>query len=198
MPAFRISVDDDVMATVNTEGFDMFTVHVSGNRSWECRAMVDVAAGRYPTGAPSTYVIFLPDMQLLAGQRVTVALLEDGVTGPAGKTIDELYPDEQGAPEIHDFGITEERMAEIAALPVWHDNFAFDYLSSDGTSIAVETPAEDDSFRLTLLWDSLGGAKSARVSLTSNNIVNIQARKFGNLYVEQRLEVGGYVSLTLR
>jgi hypothetical protein len=198
MPAFRISVDDDVMATVNTEGYDMFTVHVNGNRSWECRARVHVAAGRYPAGAPSTYLIFLPDMQLLAGQRVTIALFEDGVTGPAGKTIDELYPDEPRLPETHDFSITDERIAEIAALPVWHDRFAFDYLSSDGTSIAVETPPEDDSFSLTLLWDSLGGADPARVALRSNNILNIQARKFGNVYVEQRLKVGGYVSLTLR
>ena len=186
------------MATVNTEGFDLITVHVSGNRTWECRAMVDVAAGRYPTDAPSTYLIFLPDMQLLAGQRVTIALLADGVTGPAGKTIDELYPDESSLPEAHDFSITDDRMAEIAALPVWHDSFAFDYLSSDGTSMAIQTPPEDDSFSLNLLWDSMGGANPARVSLTSNNIVNVQARKFGTLYAEQRLEVGGYVSLTLR
>jgi hypothetical protein len=198
MPAFRISVDDDVMATVNTEGFDLITVHVSGNRTWECRAMVDVAAGRYPPGAPSSYLIFLPDMQLLAGQRVTIALLADGVTGPAGKTIDELYPDESSLPETHDFSITDDRMAEIAALPVWHDSFAFDYLASDGTSMAIQTPPEDDSFSLSLLWDSMGGANPARVSLTSNNIVNVQARKFGTLYAEQRLEVGGYVSLTLR
>jgi hypothetical protein len=198
MPAFRISVDDDVMATVNTEGYDMITMHVSGNRTWESRAVVDVAAGRYPPGAPSSYLIFVPEMQLVVGQRVTIALLEDGVTGPSGKTIDEVYPDLPAVPGTGGFTITDERIAEIAALPVWHDRYAFDYTSSDGTSLSFQTPPEDDSFSLTLLWDSMGGANPARVSVTSNNIENIQARKFGHQHVEQRLEVGGWVSLTLR
>lgn len=198
MPAFRISVDDDVMATVNTEGYDFITVHVSGNRTWESRGVVTVAAGRYPPDAPSAYLIFVPDMQLAVGQRVTIALLDDGVTGPAGKTIDELYPDQADEAAPHGFTITDQRIAEIAELPIWHDSFAFDYTSSDGTSVSFETPPDDDSFSFTLLWDSMGGANPARVSMTSNNIVNIQARKFGNQYVEQRLEVGGYLSLTLR
>lgn len=197
MPAFRISVDDDVMATVNTDGYDLVAVSIGGNRNCEQRAILDVAAGRYPAGAPSSYLIFVPELQLAAGQHVTIAMLEDGVTGPAGRTIDELFPDGAGEAAAAGFDVTDDMVAEAAQGPHFHDSYAFEFTGGDGGKQALRTPPGDDVFTFNLLWDSMTRPSRARVSLSSNNFDHVRAREGGHQHVQAELAIGQQLSLKI-
>ena len=196
MPAFRIAIDNVVQATINTADWEIIAVHLSGSHRSKALATLYAGGGRYSGNAPATHVIWLPEYDLAAGQRLDIWLDAEGETRPAGKTIAELYPDAEPVPADHDFSITDEVLAEIASRPTFHASYAFDFTSSNGTSLAVRTPPEDDGFMLGVLWDA-GRPEQCRVSLHSSNLTHLQARQAGNSYVQEVLAVGGHVSLTL-
>jgi hypothetical protein len=75
-------------------------------------ADLEVSGGSYPDGRESTYLTWVSALSLQPGQVITVLLLENAPTSHLGKTIAELFPDEEPSATT-DFKPTPEIIAEI-------------------------------------------------------------------------------------
>ncbi len=94
-PALLISVDGTAVASVCTADVDVAHVEVSGTVTDESTAWLHVSGGLYPQGAASTHLTWVDFVPIQIGQRIRVEFVASGSTFPPGKTIDELYPDEE-------------------------------------------------------------------------------------------------------
>lgn len=195
MPAFRIGVDDRVIATVDTTGMAVIDICVTSMRTWQPRATIEVV-GLPIDAPPDTHasIYFVTEYKLVAGQRVTVELLTAGATSPAAKTTAELYPD---APpyEPPDFSPAPASQADHAARPVFHDNFEFSFTASTGTTAAAHIPAGHEGVSLNILWPYLD-ENEAHMSVRSQGPF-LSAEYPGAVYVLEKLRVGGSLTYTV-
>ncbi|MBR8094966.1 hypothetical protein KDX09_37150, partial [Burkholderia cenocepacia] len=68
--------------------------------------------------------------------------------------------------------------------------------ASSGASFHGETTAGEDSFALSILWDSMH-PEQARVSLHSNSLDNLEARGPLTYLFKADLSFGGFVDITV-
>lgn len=162
MPALRIEVDDVVVATVSTAGMTMIDVRLASRRTMAPRACLDVGGA---TAAPTTMLTFVAVRELSPDQRVTVALVADGATEPAGRTFAELFPDDPDPGPLQRPDPAWARQ-QYAALPVHHQRYAYDVATSSGANVRGVTPEGIESLVLSVVWHADDGAYAA-VQLTS-------------------------------
>ena len=155
MPALQIAIDGENLATVNTDGLQMLAVHVHGGRSDDALAWVDF----HGTTTESEFLTWLADRDLRPGQTVTLRFLETGETSARGKTIDELYPDdEEDVDEAADKEPDEElsptaMLAILKARPLFRDGYGLSLRLAQGQSVEGRTTPEEHGFGLTVLWN---------------------------------------------
>lgn len=195
MPALTVSIDGITLATVSTDGYDVMSVRVGGTRIDENLATLDLSGGSYPESGESTYLTWISDVPLQAGQVVTVTFLDAALTSHAGKTIEELFPDEPPSKQT-DFRPTADMFAELRAMPTLRDRFSFSLVSSSGTNFAGETTTDEHGFGFTVLWNSLNPDR-ARASLHSYTLSNLEARGPMNNHSEEKLHYGDWVQFEL-
>lgn len=200
MPTFHISLDGQTIAAVNTEGYHVLTMHINGSRDSEQLATLDVSGGRYERDMPPVSLTWVSDIPLLANQLVAISMDGQGATSHAGKTIAELFPDEPVGdatePRITDFTLSAEQMEEIRRRPVFHDKFAFEFKSSRGTDVAVQTAPEEDFFSFSVLWNWMEA--EAYVAVRSSTLDNLEARQPGRSHARERLAVGDHLSFQMK
>lgn len=195
MPALSVSIDGVTLATVSTDGYDVMSVRVGGTRIDDGMATLDLSGGSYPEVGESTYLTWINDISLQTGQVVTVTFLEAASSSHAGKSIEELFPDEPPSTQTN-FKPTAEMFAELRAMPVLRDRFSFRLASSSGTNFAGETTPDEHGFGFTVLWNS-SNPERARVSLHSYTLGNLEARGPMSNHVEEKLPYDGWVRFEL-
>lgn len=195
MPALSVSIDGVTLATVSTDGYDVLSVRAGGTRIDNELATLDLSGGSYPEFGESTYLTWISDVPLQAGQVVTVTFLETASSSHGGKTIEELFPDEPPSTQT-DFKPTAEMFAELRATPTLRDRFSFRLVSSSGTNFAGETAPDEHGFGFTVLWNS-SSPERASASLHSYTLNNLEARGPMNNHVEERLRYGEWVQFEL-
>ncbi|MCA8251592.1 hypothetical protein LGN12_31105 [Burkholderia multivorans] len=181
--------------SVSTDNLSMLAATVSGMLIHEAIASLNVAGGNYSQSGPSTYLTWIADTPLRAGQQIRVLFHQDGQSSHAGKTIDELYPDEPPVTQT-DFTPTAEMFQKLRAMPKVREKFLIDLNASSGASFHGETTAGEDSFALSILWDSMHPER-AKASLYSNSLNNLQARGPLNYLFKADLSFGGFVELRI-
>jgi len=196
MPALDITLDGTRIATVSTDGFNVMSVNLGGTLVDEEFASLDVAGGSYPEGAPSTYLSWVCQQVLQPGQRIQVTFLESAASSHAGKTIDELFPDEPPSSQT-DFTPTGEMMRELRARPRRREKFSFHLTSSNGKALNAETQPEEHGFGFSVLWNSYQPER-ARVSLHSYTLESLENRGPMNTHVREQLGYGDAVELQFR
>jgi len=195
MPALEIIVDGDTVMMVSTDNLSMLTARVSGMLIHEAIASLNVAGGNYSQSGSSTYLTWIADTSLQAGQQIRVLFHQDGQSSHAGKTIDELYPDEPHLAQT-DFTPTAQMFQTLRAMAKVREKFIIDLSASSGASFHGETTAGEDSFALSILWDSMH-PEQARVSLHSNSLDNLEARGPLTYLFKADLSFGGFVDITV-
>jgi hypothetical protein len=189
MPCLRITLDEVLLAAVPCEGFDVITARISGTRIEGDFANIGVTGGSYPDEGESTYLTWVNELALLPGQRVCVTLSEEGAASHAGKTIEELFPDEDTEASTDDFKPTQEIFEELRAKPKLREGYAFRYHSTLGTQCAGHTKPEEYGFGFTALWNSHRPERIS-VSVNSYTIESIESRTPGTDHVHEYLQVG--------
>jgi hypothetical protein len=195
MPALSVSIDGNTIATVCTDGYDTLSIHAGGTRIDDDLANLDIAGGSYPKDGESTYLTWVNALPLQSGQVVIISFIESATSSHAGKTIEELFPDEEPI-EMPDFKPTTEMFNELRAKPKLRDQFYFRLESSLGTSFVGETTPDEHGFGFTILWHS-SHPERARVSLHSYTLESMEARGPTNYHVEERIHVGDSVRLEI-
>lgn len=195
MPALEIMVDGDTVVMVSTNNLSMLAATVSGMLIHEAIASLNVAGGNYSQSGSSTYLTWIADTPLQAGQRIRVLFHQDGQSSHAGKTIDELYPDEPPVAQT-DFTPTAEMFQKLRAMPKVREKFVIDLNASSGASFHGETTVDEDSFALSILWDYMHPERT-RVSLHFHSLDNLEARGPLNYQFKDDMVYGGFIEIRI-
>jgi len=195
MPAIQVSIDGEVVAALSTTGRDVVAVDIGGTRIDEYLATLNVAAGTYPEGGESSYLIWVDQRPLHTGQSVEISLRPNLVDSHPGKSINALYG-ENPCEVPAEAKSVDELIEELQQHPVLREGFAFTFASSAGTTYTGETSSTDHGFGCSVLWNS-HNPEHARVSLRSYTLESLRTRSDGTSHVSERLSEGGSIRLAV-
>lgn len=92
MPLIAVEIDGQRVAAARCDDFHVVDARVSGSLVEPQFSTVELTTSTYPESGEGTYLIWLNEIELKAGQVIELKLLSDGEVIGAGKTIEELYP----------------------------------------------------------------------------------------------------------
>lgn len=198
MTIFSIAVDGDVVAAVDNDGLSMLSVHVRGSVT-EPHAAVLSCDGTLTAGHADGYRVWLRELQLRAGQVVTVRMDDSAAAvTPA-----------QDPPGPH-HGLSPESVATLGrtfvppgALDVaaargharLRPGFSFALDLSNGKGCDVRSDPADELFQSLVIWTLDWEPECARVQATVTSRERILRREPGTPAFEGRLFRGDSVTI---
>lgn len=191
MPALSVSVDGEELATVATAGLSMIAVRLDGSR-WDTEAAtLDMSGGNYRDGA-SRHLTWIDLRSVAPGQVLRVACIADEQTNPAGKTFEDMFPDEPRCTQT-DFTPTAAMFEEIRARPLLRAGYTFRLATSAGMDYTGRTREDEYGFSLSVLWTALYRPECARFSLRSHTVEQLRARAPARDHVRGDLWLGQHL-----
>ncbi|OYO27620.1 hypothetical protein CD932_20905 [Janthinobacterium sp. PC23-8] len=179
---------------INLAGMEVVDVSVHGALDYNPKATLH-AMGVNPSAGGCDSLIWLPEQALLAGQVVRVTLLEACEQPDRGRTMEELFPDDEPCTQT-DFTIDDAMAAQLRARPQLHQAFAVQASTSQGQQAAAVSDPRNTSFTFGVVWDFTGPDK-ARVRLTTHCLDDVLARRAGSAHLEAMLALGDSASFVL-
>jgi hypothetical protein len=191
MSSISIEVNGRGIATISLAGIEVVDVFVHGALDREQKAILSAMGGNYSEGGCG-HLIWIADRCLLPGEVLSVRFNEACDTATPGKTIDELYPDEEPSTKS-DFSISDEMAAEIRARPRLHERF----IVQVETSLAQQAKATSDDlntdFTFSFLWNRFQ-PDQVRVRLATYCLDDVLARTGGTEHLKNTLSIGDDVT----
>jgi hypothetical protein len=192
MPGFSISLNGRNVAVVSTQGLNLLSVRIHGDVVGPEFAALDVSGGNYGEGQENVSLTWVAEQALHPGDQVSITLLDAATSSHAGKTIDELYPEDEQP--MGPWPSMELAFQQLATMPKVRTGFRFEVVSSQGDAIRSQTAPNDHLFAFSVLWNWLHPER-ARVSLSSNSLEQVEKREGGHDHTEFMLQCGQSVSL---
>ena len=187
MPALCLLLDGELLATVNTKGYDVVSVHVHGTRTDVEFATLEMSGGIYPGNGESTHLVWVNHRELPPSQRVEVRFQEKGETHPRGKTIEELFPEETEGEEPVEFKPTEAMVAELRSKPTLRSGYELQFAGTSGATFSGRTAPSDHGFSFTVVWNS-HRPNRASLSLHGYTIDELESRAPMRDFVREYIE----------
>jgi len=194
MPCLSIELDGTRVTMISLADMDVVDVSVHGALDRNPKAGLH-AMGVNPSAGGSGSLIWLPEQALLAGQVVRVTLLEACEEPDRGRTMEEIFPDDEPCMQT-DFTISEAMAAEIRARPQLHQAFAVQASTSQGQQAVAVSDPRNTSFTFGVVWD-FTRPDQARVRLTSHCLDDVLARRAGPSHLQALLSLGDSASFVL-
>jgi hypothetical protein len=194
MPGISVEVNGTRIATINLAGMEVVDLSVSGALDRPPGAIIH-SGGSYRKDGAYSYLIWIAEHALLPGEVLMVSLDESCGIADQGKTIDELYPDEEPCTRT-DFTIDENMAAELRARPRLHEAFLVQADTSSGQHAAAASDDLNTDFSFSLLWDSFR-PNQARVRLATHCLDDVLSRTGGTTHLKTTLSVGDSASFVL-
>jgi len=186
-PGLAVSLNGTELVTISSDGLNILSVRVFGDRITPEFANLDISGGMYGEEEDQKYLIWEPDRIVLPGDKIAITLLENVTTSRPGKTIEELYPEDK---QPHGpWQPIEQVFQDLAQRPIVRERFTFTVTPPSSQSIRAETLPNDHSFGFSVTWVWLHPER-ARVSLSSNTVEGIAKREGGSTHAEFRLQYG--------
>ena len=194
MPCLSIQLDGAQVTTIDLDEMHVVDVSVRGSLDQVPRATLGAMGGNYGEGG-SGHVIWVSDLSVQPGQSVSVEFTEDCAMGDRGRTIQELFPDDEPCTET-DFALTEAMIAEIRARPNLHESFAVQIETSTGQHAIAVSNERSTSFTFRVLWDWTRPSQ-VRVHLSTHFLDDIIERNGGTNHMEEFLSFENGALFTL-
>ena len=154
MPLLAVRVDEQAVASVRCDHYHVVDVRVTGSLVDPQFATVELTASTHPEVGEGTFLMWLNELELQPGQVVTIDFLSDGDVVGAGRTIDELHPeDDESAPD--DEKSVEECFRELRARPNLRQSYSFLASTPTRSKQASRTVSGEFSFSFSVLWNWL-------------------------------------------
>jgi hypothetical protein len=192
MPGLAVTLNGKELATVSTEGCNLLSVRVAGDLISEEFASLDVSGGLYGEGIKEPTLTWVNLIPLNPGDEVEVTFLQEAMTSHPGKTLDELYPEEERP--MGPWEPLEKMFDDLAKEPRVRERFGFVITPPDGEPIRTATMPNDHSFGFSVSW-AWNHPERARVSLSSASLEDISKRVGGTDHAEFKLQIGQGVKL---
>ena len=194
MACIAIELDGAHIATIDLTGLDIVDVFVHGALDREMKAALTAMGGNYRDGGCG-HLLWLDERPLLAGQVLKVSLLAQCGAPDRGRSMQELYPDED-PPAGMDLTIDAETQAEMRARPQLHDAFAVCASTSRGLQAAVASDLRNTGYTFRVFWD-FTRPQATRVHLTTHCLDHVLAKELGPDHLEGELAPGEYATFSL-
>ena len=195
MASISVSLDGHLLVRVRTDNYDVVSVSASGTRVEDEFSELYISASSHPEHGESTHLIWLNSLVILPGQLVQVGFSKDGETTEAGKTIDELFPDELSSEPI-DFKPTSEMFTELRARPSKRAGYRIAVELPSGTRMFTQTTPEEHGYGFSVLWNWLHPER-ASVSLHSYTIDSMEHKTPMQYHAEEHLHLEPSVNVTI-
>ena len=193
-PGLAITLNGTELVTISSEGLNILSVRVHGDRIGPEFANLDISGGLYGEGEEHKHFIWESERVISPGDKLAVSLLENVTTSIPGKTIEELYPEDQ---QPHGpWQPMEQLFKDLAQRPKVRERFSFTVTPPAAASICAETLPGDHSFGFSVSWVWLHPER-ARVSLSSNKLEDIAKREGGLNHTDFRLQYGEQVQFSV-
>ena len=194
MPSLSIDLDGNRVSTIDLTPMEVVDVSVHGSLDQDPKAVLDAMGGNYTEGGCG-HLIWITETSLLPGEVLTVTLQEASSISDRGRSMGEIFPDEEPC-TLTDFSINDEMAAELRARPQLHEQFYVQAATSNCRAVAVKSDDRNTRFTFRVLWDFTRPSE-ARVHLTTNCLDDVIARKVGLKHLEATLSFGNFASFSL-
>lgn len=186
-PGFKVCLNGRELVTVSAEGRNMLHVRVNGVRANAEFAWLDVAGGWYGGDGPSSHLLWEADRLIQPGDEIEVTFLEDASTSRPGKTIEELYSENEekvGPPPS-----VEQILAQRALEPLLRDGYVLSLTPPNGEAIIAQTEPEEFDFGLSVHWVWMYPER-ATVYLSSSSLDKVARREPGRRHARFYISSG--------
>jgi hypothetical protein len=192
VPTITVTLNGQLLASVATDEYDVVSVHVHGARTNGEFASVHLSGGLHPQGHESTYLTWINSVLLKSEDSLEVRFSEFGQTSHPGKTIKELFPEEQEESQHKDFRPTPEMFAELRAKPQLRDGYDFSLTLPSGPLYKGRTNEAEHGFGFSVAWNSYRPLR-ASVSLYSYMIDSMEHQQPMRDHVRDNITLVGAV-----
>jgi hypothetical protein len=201
MPLLRVLVDGIQVAAVSTESLDVLAVDLSGTKIDETFAHIGLSGGRYPAGRESEHLIWLSELVVHPGQRVRVEVAASGENSHAGKTIDELFPEDaediEDSEEPQDLPLSRDAIVDnVAARAQMRTGYHFAVESSSGAACSAKVSADEHGFGISFLWNSVR-AERVSASLHTYSLEQLRAQEDSTYHWHEHLRAGDWAEVRI-
>jgi hypothetical protein len=194
MPHIAVNVNNVRIATINLASTRLMNVSVHGALDRPLKAAVDAMGGNYDEGGCG-HLTWLMEHPLKPGDIVRVHLNHGDATGDAGKTFEEMFPDETPSAQT-DFSISDTMAAEIRARPRLHAAFEVQASTSAGQYATATSDERHTDFRFSVLWDHFQ-PDQARIHLATHCLDHVLARMAGTTHLQTTIQAGESATFSL-
>jgi hypothetical protein len=194
MPSILVEVNGTRIASISLAELQVVDVSVHGRLDSEQKATLSAFGGNYDDGACG-HLIWVAERALLPGDMVKIMFNDSSDSADAGRTIEELYPDEEPCSRT-DFTISDTMAAEIRARPRLHETFIVQAETSSAQQVIATSDERNTNFMLGLLWNWIE-PKQARVRLATSCLDDMLARTGGNVHLQTINGYGEHASFSL-
>lgn len=194
MSSLCVELDGTRLTTISLADGDIVHVSVHGALDRNPKAVLDAAGGNYGPGGRG-YLIWVSELPMQAGAVLKVTLHEACENPDEGKTIQELFPDDEPCTQT-DFTLNDEMVAEIRARPQLHQAFSVQASTSRGGQAMAESDVHNTNFTFRVGWDYTCPGQ-ARVHLATHCLDDIVARRLGTSHLQVLLSFGDSASFVL-
>jgi hypothetical protein len=165
-----VTVDESIVASIDTQGKDLIAVNVGGSRISPNYAELTVMGGTYARdGSPTHPRIWVAQTPLNPGQTVTVALLSNAEAVGEGMTLDEAYPEDSDEPKPRLTGSRADIAMQLRQVPPVRDGFKVQLVARGKPVAMLETAPAEFGFQFSVLWTGHHEVQ-ASVSLSAHSL----------------------------
>jgi hypothetical protein len=192
MPALAVSLNGEQLSVVSTDGLNLLSVRVHGDCIGPEFAVIEFSGGYYGEDKEKSHLIWEDSRGIRPDDEIQVTLLESASTSRPGKTIEDLYSDEEEV--VGPFQTIEDHIRSLALKPKARERFTFKVIPPNATAIVATTRLEDHSFGFSVSWAWVHPER-AKVSLSSSSLEEIASRRNGAHHTDFVLQYGESVRL---
>jgi hypothetical protein len=194
MPCLSVELDGAPVTTINLAGMVVVDVSVHGALDRNPKAALAAGGGSDAQGGRG-YLIWVTELPIQAGAVLKVVFHEACENPDEGKTIQELFPDDEPCTRT-DFKLNDEMAAEIRARPQLHQAFSVQATTSHGQQAMAVSDIHNTSFAFRVVWDYTRPSQ-ARIHLSTNCLDDLLARRIGTSHLQALLLFGDSASFVL-
>jgi len=194
-PGLVVRVNNEVVAAVSSENFNILSVRIHGDVLSPEIAVLDVTGGYYGGPEETKHLIWVNDHELSELDEVEIQFQDIPASSHVGKTIKEIYPQEEASVDEHPLEIAELAGA-LREEPRLRNGFDLHVRVSDTDPQVFSVRDPDHSFFVSIMWD-WKSIDSAKFSVSSTTIQNIAEQKSGTNYLRRRLRVSQSVCVRI-
>lgn len=187
MPFLDVRCGNKHLASLPTDANNVVSVSIGGNVTEPGLASIHATAGMYEQSSESKHLIYLEDFAVSSADEVEISFVAESELRSEGKTISAIHGSTK--PQQDKWKSEADIFDDVRNRPKTREGYSFQLHRSGREVVVANTEPGIFSFNLYTLWD-WKHPETARISLSSVTLDEIQTRKGGTTHAAFRINIG--------